>query len=198
MEVRNNMIKYKIDSIANISKGYPICISTKELNKEIHTSKFIKMLNARNIRELIDGNKVAYAKVEFNQKYNKEIQYVEKNDIVIMSATGTKDKFNILYIDKEPDDKYCYSNSMYVLRVKDEEIISPKYLYIQLLTNKIQEKLISLAKGNQILHITKIDLLNIEIQIPDKKEMLKICNNYDKAIEYENKSKAIMKELLEN
>ena len=99
MELRNNMIKYKIDSIANISKGYPTYISTKELNKEIQASNFLKMLNARNIRELIDGNQVSYAKVEFNPKYNKEIQYVEKNDIVIMSATGAKNKFNILYID---------------------------------------------------------------------------------------------------
>lgn len=196
MGKKTNIKNDVIDNIATLSKGYPVAISSKIKGTKTEGLNTLKILNISNIKELIDNEVVSYNTIEFQQKYNKEIQYVQKNDIVIATATGSKRRFNVFFIENEPKDKYCYSNSMFVIRVKDENIITSKYLYIQLLTDTIQNKLISLAKGNLILHIAKKDLLNVKIKIPTKNEMIKICNQYDEAIEYAKKSERILKEIL--
>lgn len=177
------MYRKKIEEIIlTISKGYPMAIASKKtyqgnaidnLNKT-----YLKMLNLQNIRELIENKEVSYSYIEFEPKYQKEILYVEKNDIVITVASG-KGIFNIMYIENEPNDKYVYNNSCLVVRI-NEDIISSKYVYIQLMTKHIQEQLLKMAKGTTIKHITKKDLLNIEIPILEEKETKQICSEYDK------------------
>lgn len=177
------MYRKKIEEIVlAISKGYPLAIASKNIYKENAIDNvnktYLKMLNLQNVRELIENKKVSYSYIEFEPKYQKKILYVEKNDIVITVASG-KGTFNIMYIENEPNDKYVYNNSCLVVRI-NEDIISSKYVYIQLMTQYIQEQLLKMAKGTTIKHITKKDLLNIEIPILEEKEVEQICKEYDK------------------
>ena len=55
------------------------------------------------------------------------------------------------------------------------------------MTNKIQEKLLSNAKGTIIKHITKKDILSIEIPDLEKDKIKEISRRYDNIKNRENK-----------
>ena len=173
-----------IEVYAILAKGYAIINDNK--NKIEKTNKSVaKILNLKNVRELVEGQEIKYSLTAFEQKYQKDILYVQKKDIVIPVAVGTGG-FNIMYIDNEPNERYIYNNSCFVLRIR-EDIISSKFVYLQLMTNKIQEKLLSNAKGTIIKHITKKDILSIEIPDLEKDKIKEISRRYDNIKNRENK-----------
>lgn len=187
----------KISDIATLNKGY--AIATKDMDVTNNEMNSLKILSIRNVKELIEESNVTYSVINFEKTYNKEMLYVQKNDIVIPVAIGSSvGKFNIFYIEKEPNEKLCYSNSMIVMRVKDENIINSKYLYIQLLTQNVQKKMIDMAEGNCILHISKKNLLDLEIPMLSKEQMKKMCEDYDRVIENEKKAKEGIKKFWED
>lgn len=167
-----------------LAKGYAI-INDNKNNIEKTNKSVAKILNLKNVRELVEGQEVKYSLTAFEQKYQKDILYVQKKDIVIPVAVGTGG-FNIMYIDNEPNERYIYNNSCFVLRIR-EDIISSKYVYLQLMTNKIQEKLLCNAKGTIIKHITKKDILSIEIPDLEKDKIKEISKRYDNIKNKENK-----------
>ena len=169
-----------------LSKGYAI-INDNKNNIEKTNKSVAKILNLKNVRELVEGQEVEYSLTTFEQKYQKEILYVQKKDIIIPVAVGTGG-FNIMYIENEPKERYIYNNSCFVLRIK-EDIISSKFVYLQLMTNKVQEKLLSNAKGSIIKHITKKDILSIEIPDLEKEKIKEICRKYDNIKNKETKLK---------
>ena len=118
-----------------LSKGYAI-INDNKNNIEKTNKSIAKIINLKNVRELVEGQEVEYSLTTFEQKYQKEILYVQKKDIVIPVAVGTGG-FNIMYIENEPKERYIYNNSCFVLRIK-EDIISSKFVYLQLMTNRVQ------------------------------------------------------------
>ena len=173
-----------IEVYAILAKGYAI-INDNKNNIEKTNKSVAKILNLKNVRELVEGQEIKYSLTAFEQKYQKDILYVQKKDIVIPVAVGTGG-FNIMYIDNEPNERYIYNNSCFVLRIR-EDIISSKFVYLQLMTNKIQEKLLSNAKGTIIKHITKKDILSIEIPDLEKDKIKEISRRYDNIKNKENK-----------
>lgn len=173
-----------IEVYAILAKGYAI-INDNKNNIEKTNKSVAKILNLKNVRELVEGQEIKYSLTAFEQKYQKDILYVQKKDIVIPVAVGTGG-FNIMYIDNEPNERYIYNNSCFVLRIR-EDIISSKFVYLQLMTNKIQEKLLSNAKGTIIKHITKKDILSIEIPDLEKDKIKEISRRYDNIKNRENK-----------
>lgn len=169
-----------------LSKGYAI-INDNKNNIEKTDKSVAKILNLKNVRELVEGQDVGYSLTTFEQKYQKEILYVRKKDIVIPVAVGTGG-FNIMYIENEPKERYIYNNSCFVLRIK-EDIISSKFVYLQLSTSKVQKKLLSNAKGTLIKHITKKDILSIEIPDLENEKIKEICRKYDNIKNKETKLK---------
>jgi len=179
----------KISEICStLAKGYAIYKNDSQNTADINKS-MLKVLNLKNIRELNEGENISYSLTPLEQKYQKDILYVQKNDIIIPVATGAG-KFNVLYIENEPKEQYVYSNSCFVLRV-NEEIINSKYVFIQLLTNDLQEQLLQVAKGNHILHISKKNILDLNFHDLGKNKMKKICDTYD---ELKKKEKQLQEE----
>ena len=174
-----------------LSKGYAI-INDNKNNIEKTNKSVAKILNLKNVRELVEGQEIEYSLTTFEQKYQKNILYVQKKDIVIPVAVGTGG-FNIMYIENEPKERYIYNNSCLVLRIK-EDIISSKFVYLQLMTNKVQKKLLSNAKGTIIKHITKKDILSIEIPDLETEKIKEICRKYDNIKNKERKLKCEKKE----
>lgn len=166
-----------LDNLASLSKGYHLPLSSKTSKSNINTDKALKVLSLKNIRQLVDKKEVTYSLVEYEQKYNKEIQYIQQHDIIIPSASGVGN-FNVIYIEDEPTQKLAINDTMILIRA-NKGIVNSKYLYIQLLSTEIQQKILSVAKGNPILHISKKDLGNIKVPIFEAYVMDKICNEYD-------------------
>ena len=99
----------------------------------------LKMLTLKNVRQLIDGKEITYSNIKYEPKYNKEIQYIKQFDIIIPTAVGQGNQFDVMYIENKLDDEYCYNDTVLVIRVR-EDVISSKYLYIQLKSKEIQDK----------------------------------------------------------
>lgn len=165
------------DIYSTLAKGYAIYKREMQDRSDKVNQSMFKVLNLKNIRELNEGEDISYSLTPLVQKYQKDILYVQKNDIIFPVAVGTG-RFNILYIENEPHEKYIYSNSCFVLRI-NEKIINSKYVFIQLLTNDIQEQLLQVAKGDIIRHISKNDILNLNIPELGKSKMKRICDDYD-------------------
>ena len=166
-----------LDNLANLSKGYHLPISSKKAEPNVNTENALKVLSLKNVRQLVDKNEVSYSLVKYEQKYNKEMQYIQQHDIIIPSASGVGN-FDVIYIEDKPKYDFAINDTMIIIRA-NQEIVNPKYLYIQLLSTEIQQKILSIAKGNPILHISKKDLGNIKVPIFEADVMYKICNEYD-------------------
>lgn len=177
MDKRAIVCKRILDDCADLLKGYHFPISkNKSLDNQ---NSMLKMLTLKNVRQLIDGKEITYSNIKYEPKYNKEIQYIKQFDIIIPTAVGQGNQFDVMYIENKLDDEYCYNDTVLVIRVR-EDVISSKYLYIQLKSKEIQDKLLDIAKGSTILHISKKDLSNIDIPIYEEEVMKQICKEYDK------------------
>ena len=126
--------------------------------------------------------------VPFEPKYNKDLQYINKHDIVLSAITSYDSEFQVLYINIEPKEKLCYNGTVLLIKPKID-LIDSRYLYIQLKSKQIQNKLLELAKGNKIVSISKKDLLKLEIPIYDENIMKDMCQRYEKIQKKQIKTK---------
>ena len=193
--------KVKLGKIAFIAKGYGI--KRSELTYDEPKPKNNRLMRVAMLRTLYALSNNIHCNVEPlyfekpEQKYNKEILYVQKHDIVIPVLSSGYIK--VIYFEDEPSEKFIYTNTSLVIRV-NEDIVSSKYVYIKLLSPEVQRKLIwngtmnvndrkklkEALRAENLLdslefmqRYTKKILSEIEIEILGKEEDIKICNEYE-------------------
>lgn len=189
---------YVLNDIANIFKGY----STTKLNnpskqlkenpskerEEFETviEEDVKVLGWKQIKEYVKTKKIDDSSniIKMNRKYNKDINYIQKGDIVL-PAIPSKDFIDIVYIDEEPPQKCIYNASVIVIRVTQADIDS-MYIYMMLKEARpIQNGLLKTLSGELLpVHrkitsqLTKDILARIYIAKPNEVKRKKLLDKY--------------------
>lgn len=171
-----NYVIKNLEDIADISKGYHLPPSNIQNSKQANT---LKILSLSDLKKMNEGKVFSYRCVPFEPKYNKDLQYIHKHDIVLSAITSYDSGFQVLYINVEPKEELCYNGTVLLIKAK-RNLIDSRYLYIQLKSKQIQNRLLELAKGNKIVSISKKDLLKLEIPIYDENIMKDMCQKYEK------------------
>lgn len=157
------MTKFLKD-IADIITGYTFRTALKS-----HAGGLMAVIQAKDIsgRYVVKDN---LAKIDLQKYQTKAV--IEENDIVISSRGSFKAgiiKGNIANI--------IASSSVYVLRIKDKNIL-PEYLAIYLNSVNGQKKIREKMTGSIIKTILRRDLENLKIPIPIKDIQNKIIDLY--------------------
>ena len=183
---------YIVNNIADVFQGYTrLMLRNKQLAYEQGECQELRVINWQNIKSYCKGNDIdnVCEVVKFYQNYAKEIKYMQKGDIVFQLKSGI-DNNEIIYIDKEPKEKYIYDNTVVVVRVTDTSIDS-LYVYIMCQSSPIQKGLrqkkwqSSVDKRGKfqssiVPRLSKGILANMMIRELPEDERKKIVNEYIK------------------
>lgn len=187
---------YIIKDIAETFKGYSITKLNDSIEQVINNSdktnstfddfksyETLKILGWKDIKEYIKNKKVddKCNSINIGRKYKKNIRYIQKGDLVF-PVIFSKDSFDIVYIDEEPEEKYIYNESVLVMRVTEPNIDS-KYIYIMCANNrKVQNNLFQLNDRSKkvISRLTKEMLSELEIPILTEARRKRIIEEYNK------------------
>lgn len=189
------MIK-KFNDIANITTG----VITSRLNnsqvesynlsnglgKSFKTYKYFTLssISATNIfdpgrLENIDINNISSAvdKSRFRElstTYNIDIDFFSRvGDILI----GLLQPHSIFYIDNNTKD-YLIPSQFGIVRVLDDDIISPEYLYVYLQSEGIQSQIKNNSKGVSVRTIDLKKIRDLEINIVDLEHQKRIVEYF--------------------
>lgn len=191
-----------LKDIADIFKGYSITKLNESISAVIDNSdktdsgledfvisEKVKVLGWKQIRNY---DKTHLVKDECNvidigRKYNKNIQYMRKGDIVF-PVFPSKDCIEMVYIEDEPEEKYIYNESVIVIRATDQSIDS-KYIYIMCKSDAIQDKLLNLTGNTKTVmsRLTKEILSSIKIIKLTDIERKQIVDEYTNLLELQEK-----------
>jgi type I restriction enzyme M protein len=80
------------------------------------------------------------------------------------------------------EEKFALGNILIALQSLDEKVCNNKYLFY-LLTSQKEELLVTLMKGSANVSLTKEKISNVEVQLPDIDEQIKIVDILDAANE---------------
>lgn len=204
--MKNNYLTLN-DSVADIFKGHSKTrlrngisniINNNELSNlnfnDIKNKETLKIFGWKQLKDYQKKGKVEnYDTIDVIKKYtdSKSIKYMQEGDIIIPVSTQ-KDTIDIIYIKDTPEERVVYDETVWVIRIIDENIDS-FFVYIMLLSQSIQNGLIRLKESSDsvITKMTKeilssVQIINIELQ-----EQLKIVKEYNKLqnsiINFENK-----------
>lgn len=183
---------HKVNTIADVFQGYTrLMLRNKQLAYEQGECQELRVINWQNIKSYCSGKNIDNdcEKVKFYQNYAKEIKYMQKGDIIFQLKSGI-DNNEIIYIDKEPKEKYIYDNTVLVVRVTDTSIDS-LYVYIMCQSSPIQKGLrqkkwqSSVDKKGKfqssiVPRLSKGILANMLIRELPEDERKKIVNEYIK------------------
>lgn len=194
---------YMIKEIAETFKGYSITKINDSIEQVVNNSnktnsnfddfknyETVKIWGWKDIKDYFKNKKVDEKCncINISRKYKKNIRYVQKGDLVF-PVIFSKDSFDIIYIDEEPEEKYIYNESVLVIRVTKPNIDS-KYIYIMCANNrKVQNSLFQLNDRNKkvISRLTKEILSKLEIPRLTEVKRKKIIGEYNKLKIQQNK-----------
>ncbi|EET58187.1 type I restriction modification DNA specificity domain protein [Marvinbryantia formatexigens DSM 14469] len=116
-------------------------------------------------------------------KKNIDEKFLRKGDIIIEKSGGS-DKFpvgRVIYFDGE-DNTYLFNNFTGLLRVKNQEVWYPRYVFYSLFANYQRGGTKSFENKTTGLHNLKTDdyVSKYEVAEIDKKEQILICERLDK------------------
>ncbi|MCI5792611.1 MAG: restriction endonuclease subunit S, partial [Lachnospiraceae bacterium] len=119
-------------------------------------------------------------------KKNIEEKYLRKGDIIIEKSGGS-DKFpvgRVIYFDGE-DNTYLFNNFTVLLRVKDQELWYPRYVFYSLFANYKRGGTRAFENKTTGLHNLKIDdyVSRYEVVEIGVTEQVLICDKLDKLYE---------------
>lgn len=183
---------YILKDIADIFQGYTrVTLRNKQNTSELGDGQELKVINWQNIKEYLKGNNIdnSCETVKFYQSYAKEIKYMQKGDIVFQLKSGI-DNNEIIYIDKKPENKYIYDNTVLVARITDISIDS-LYIYIMCQSFPIQKGLRQIKyhstldkygkfQSDVVPRLSKGILLNMMIRKLPEQERKNIVTEYIK------------------
>ena len=122
----------------------------------------------------INANGINYSKVEKVYATSK-IKPLERNDVLVVN----RGRFSVALVgDDLPRDDITLPSFVFTLRPKNRAELLPEYLYCYLNTKKIQNKLKAIQQGGSIQFISRTDLKNLTIEIPDLKTQKSVANLY--------------------
>lgn len=181
------------NDIADIFKGHSKSRLNYGIEKAINNSEEfncninqfieheqIKILGWKQIKEYAN-NKLddKCDTINISAKYSSAIKYMQKGDIVFPVATS-RDNIEIVYIEDEPSEKYIYDETVWVVRIINQDIES-KYVYIMCLSDPIQKGLIELKEQSErvITKLTKEIISSIHIKKVSIEEQQQIITKYN-------------------
>lgn len=188
--MKNLKSYYTLNNIANIFPGYTRQVLRKKQTTDNKESKQLNIVNFQNVRDYSKGINIddKCEVVNFKQEYSKEIKYMEKGDIIMPIKSGLENS-EIIYIDKEPEEKYIYDSTILVIRVTDINVDS-RYVYIMMSKSEPIQNGLKKAKYHSSLdkkgkfqstvvpRLSKGILSNILIRQLPKKKMEEVVNEY--------------------
>lgn len=158
--------KYRLSDIADIQTG-PF---GSQLHKEDYVESGIPIITVEHLGE----NKI----IHFNlPRVNKEdwerlSKYVLKKDDIVFSRVGSVDRCALVSHDEE---NWLFSGRCLRVRVKDLDIIDPKYLSYYFATKNFKRYIRSIAVGATMPSINTKILSEIQLEIPDIDSQRKIA-----------------------
>lgn len=193
--MKNNYLTLN-DSVADIFKGHSKTrlkngisniINNNELSNlnynDIKNKETLKICGWKHIKDYKENGTIENCDtIDVIKEYtdSKSIKYMQKEDIII-PVSSQKNTIDIVYIKDTPKEKIIYDETVWVIRIIDENIDS-FFVYIMLLSTSIQNGLIRLKDSSDsvITKMTKeilssVQIINIELQ-----EQLKIVKEYNK------------------
>jgi restriction endonuclease S subunit len=171
----DNMKKNKNILVRSIFNKY------KNISDNIKLSDIVNIITCKNL-----------LKPDENYIMNYEQSYEYNDEIIIITCAGIVGTINLL------SDKYCSTDLIFALTLKENNIIS-KYLYYYLKFNEVDIK--NLANKNTVPNLSIDILLNFIIKVPSieiQKEIINIINNILNYESYYNKYSKILKIELDN
>lgn len=136
--------------------------------------RLLSILDIQNLDENKEQHKRYCNKYEIEKKIKKNDCYAEKNDIIFSLAPRTYSK-NIYYIEKEPNEKMVYNDTIFVFRATDSNI-SSDYIYMTLSSDFFSKYIATRAGGRGIirnrLNIDEILDISIPILVKEQREFL--------------------------
>lgn len=196
---------YKVKEIADVFCGYSRSALRKKskLGYGKNIQKY-KIACWQEIEQFKGGIHHSYEAVGMLQTYEKKIRYMKKGDLIFPEKSGI-DNTKIIYIDKEPEDKFIYDNTVIVVRITDTSIDN-LYVYVMCQSETIQNGLRQ-QKWKSILdergrsqsgivpRLSKGILSNMLIRKLPEQERKDIVNEYIKLKEMQDKFSKKIKEL---
>lgn len=152
-----------------------------EWGKDDETGEGIPVIRTTNFTNegIVNYNNVVKRKIE---KKNIEEKYLRKGDIIIEKSGGS-DKFpvgRVVYFEGD-ENTYLFNNFTGLLRVKNQDVWYPKYVFYSLFSNYKRGGTRNFENKTTGLHNLKIDdyVSRYEISNINKEEQIYICKKLD-------------------
>lgn len=150
--------KYRLSDIADVQTG-PF---GSQLHKEDYVESGIPIITVEHLGE----NKIIHSNLP---KVNKEdwerlSKYALKKNDIVFSRVGSVDRCALVSPDEE---NWLFSGRCLRVRVKNLDVIDPKYLSYYFATKKFKRYIRSIAVGATMPSINTKILSEIQIEIPD-------------------------------
>ena len=164
--------------IGTVIRGPRFSKKDKQIKEENATQ--VKILNWPNLKKICEGEDLTIPDTSINisRKYKKDDIYLQKGDIVIPVFPNEGGK-NVIYIKKDMQENYIYSELVFILRITDKSI-SSEYLYMLLSSDSFSKYLLEVSKVQSVLRyrLTNEILENMIIPILDKESMEHLLDEY--------------------
>ena len=156
-------------------------------------SKTYKFSNEKvcflNTSDTLEGKVINHTYFEPNKLPGQAKKSIKVNDILYSEIRPANKRY--AFVDFNSED-YVVSTKLMVLRVINDEIITPKYLYYFLTSEEIIQKLQVLAEGRSgtfpQIRFEEISNLNIKLpSVPLQNSIIEIISSIDSKIELNNK-----------
>lgn len=158
--------KYRLSDIAHIQTG-PF---GSQLHKEDYVESGIPIITVEHLGE----NKIIHSNLPRVNKEDWErlSKYILKKNDIVFSRVGSVDRCALVSHDEE---NWLFSGRCLRVRVKDLEIIDPKYLSYYFATKNFKRYIRSIAVGATMPSINTKILSEIQLEIPDIDSQRKIA-----------------------
>lgn len=140
----------------------------------------------------IDWNNLRYIPEDFYDSLKKG--KVKIGDILVVKDGATTGK--TCYVDNLPFPKVAVNEHVFILRVKDQNILFDKFLFYVLFSDIGQKQILKFFHGSTQGGITQKDIKNITIPLPPLEIQIKLVNYFDNLYEKIEKLKQLQEEQL--
>jgi len=140
------------------------------------SNKGIPVLRATNLEDIyqinIDQSKLVW--LNPNQIVVKKEQYIQSDDIIIVTSSGSKEKVGrITLVKKDYSERYAIGAFLGIIRLKDSVEVS--YVFFWLLSNVFRKYIENTVSGTNINNLRKEHLTNFLLPLPPLPEQKKIA-----------------------
>lgn len=200
IEELNSEIEKIIDSENNLRNNLKKIIKERQLVssniEKIMDGLFVKNIPFKKLNDLVDfrngkgheksivdngkfivvNSKFISTDGEVKKYADEQISPLYKNDILMVMSDLPNGRALAKCFFVDEDDKYTLNQRICALKVKNENIINPRFLYYFLSRNK---QLLKYDNGVDQTNLRKDDILNIKVAVPPLESQCEIVNILD-------------------